>query len=43
VKQNFRNIWDNQSFRISLNYKFGNDKITLKERKTGNSEDLDRL
>ena len=27
VKQSFRNIWDNQSFRVSLNYKFGNDKI----------------
>lgn len=43
VKQNFRNIWDSQSVRISLNYKFGNDKISTKERPTGNSDEIDRL
>lgn len=43
VKQNFRNIWDNRSFRISLSYKFGNQKISTKERHSGNSDELNRL
>lgn len=43
VKQNFRNNWDSQSFRISLNYKFGNDKMKVNNRQSGNSEELNRL
>ena len=43
VKQSFRNIWDNQSFRVSLNYKFGNDKIKTSNRQSGNTEELNRM
>ena len=43
VKQSFRNIWDTQSFRVSLNYKFGNDKIKTSNRQSGNSEELNRM
>ncbi|WP_454059818.1 outer membrane beta-barrel protein [Elizabethkingia ursingii] len=43
VKQSFRNIWDNQSFRVSLNYKFGNDKIKASNRQSGNTEELNRM
>lgn len=41
TKQNFYNYWEPRSFRISLQYKFGNRKINYKERDS-TSEDVNR-
>ena len=42
IRQDFYNYWEPRSFRISLQYKFGNKKVTFLEREQSNSEDHNR-
>ena len=37
-----KNYYDNQTFRISLLYKFGNNKINVREKKGGNESESKR-
>ncbi|OMQ07998.1 outer membrane beta-barrel family protein [[Flexibacter] sp. ATCC 35103] len=39
VYQNFKYYYDTQFFQLSVSYKFGNKKITVKKRETGNEEE----
>jgi outer membrane receptor protein involved in Fe transport len=42
ISQSFRQYYDSQSFRISLSYKFGNDKISVQKREFGNQDEKNR-
>jgi outer membrane receptor protein involved in Fe transport len=42
IRQEFRNYYDSRSFSISLLYKFGNKKISVKPREFGNEEEKNR-
>lgn len=42
INQYFTQYYDSQLVRLSLVYKFGNDKISLKQRTTGNEEERNR-
>ncbi|CAM1357437.1 TonB-dependent receptor domain-containing protein [Tenacibaculum halocynthiae] len=42
INQTYYNYFDTQSVRISLNYSFGNKKIKVKQRSSGNSEEQNR-
>ncbi len=41
-RQNFTQYYDTRLFRISIAYKFGNNKISLKQRNIGNQEEKNR-
>ncbi|WP_314243441.1 TonB-dependent receptor domain-containing protein [Empedobacter tilapiae] len=43
VIQKFANVWDMQSIRIGINYKFGSNKLSVKNRETGNSDEVNRM
>lgn len=43
VNQSFRQYYDTQSFRISVSYKFGSDKIRVNQRNFGNQEEKNRV
>ena len=43
VRDEYKNYYDRRNFRISLLYKFGNDKIKVKRREAGNEEERKRL
>src|SRR5574338_510391 len=43
VKQVYKNDYDSRFVRISLSYKFGNKKINVEKKGTGNMEELNRL
>lgn len=43
IDQSFRQYYDTQSFRISVSYKFGSDKINVKQRSFGNQEEKNRI
>ncbi|SDG75600.1 Outer membrane receptor proteins, mostly Fe transport [Flavobacterium omnivorum] len=43
VNQSFRQYYDTQSFRISVSYKFGSDKINVRQRSVGNQEEKNRI
>jgi hypothetical protein len=42
IEQSFRQYYDTQFVRFSLSYKFGNNKIGIKQRKLGNQEEIQR-
>ncbi|MBS9774079.1 MAG: TonB-dependent receptor [Tenacibaculum sp.] len=42
VKQIYNNYYDNHYFTLGVSYKFGNNKIRVKERRLGNKEELNR-
>lgn len=42
IKTLYRNYYDSQYFRISLSYKFGNQKLTISKRDFGNQEEKNR-
>jgi hypothetical protein len=42
IYQNFIYYYDTQSFQLSLNYKFGNNKIKVENRETGNEDERTR-
>lgn len=42
VYQFGNNYYDNQSFQLSVSYKFGNKTINVKQRETGNEEERNR-
>ncbi|MBF4487703.1 outer membrane beta-barrel family protein [Flavobacterium sp. CSZ] len=42
VYQNFKYYYDTQSIMLSVNYKFGNNNIKARQRKTGNEEEKGR-
>lgn len=42
IYQNFIYYYDTQSFQLSLNYKFGNKKIKVEKRETGNEAERSR-
>ncbi|MGH2665956.1 TonB-dependent receptor domain-containing protein [Flavobacterium sp.] len=42
IRQDFYNYWEPRSFRISLQYKFGNKKVSYSEREQSNTEDRNR-
>ncbi|WP_413531580.1 outer membrane beta-barrel protein [Empedobacter brevis] len=43
IVQKFANVWDIQSIRIGLNYKFGSNKLSVKNRETGNQDEVNRM
>ncbi len=43
IVQTFANVWDTQSIRIGLNYKFGSNKLSVKNRETGNQDEVNRM
>lgn len=43
IVQKFANVWDTQSIRIGLNYKFGSNKLSVKNRETGNQDEVNRM
>ncbi|RYJ39666.1 putative TonB-dependent outer membrane receptor precursor [Flavobacterium anhuiense] len=43
IDQSFRQYYDTQSIRLSLLYKFGSNKIGVKQRKLGNQEEIQRV
>jgi len=42
IDQTYLNYFDTQSVKISLNYSFGNEKIKVKQRNSGNEEEQSR-
>jgi outer membrane receptor protein involved in Fe transport len=42
VSQSFRQYYDSQFVRFSLNYKFGSSKVSVNQRQGGNSEEKQR-
>jgi outer membrane receptor protein involved in Fe transport len=42
IKTSYRNYYDNRYFRISLSYKFGNNKLKVERRNLGNEEEKNR-
>ena len=42
IDQTYYNYFDTRSFKISLNYSFGNKKIRAKQRNSGNEEEQNR-
>lgn len=42
IEQSFRQYYDTQSVRFSLLYKFGSNKVGVKQRKLGNQEEIQR-
>ncbi|WP_430613296.1 outer membrane beta-barrel protein [Flavobacterium sp. JP2137] len=42
IKHSYRNYYDTQSFRLSLNYKFGNAKLKLAKNRFGNEDERQR-
>lgn len=42
INQNYYNYFDTRSVKISLNYSFGNKKIKVKQRNSGNKEEQNR-
>jgi len=42
IDQTYYNYFDTRSFKISLNYSFGNKKIRAKKRSSGNEEEQNR-
>ncbi|RBW63150.1 TonB-dependent receptor [Tenacibaculum sp. E3R01] len=42
INQTYYNYFDTQSVKISLNYSFGNKKIKVRQRSSGNSEEQNR-
>lgn len=42
VDQNFRQYYDTRAIRFALSYKFGNNKINVRQRKLGNQEEIQR-
>jgi hypothetical protein len=43
IKQLYNNYYDNQQIKISLRYKFGNQKIKREDRQLNNSEETRRM
>jgi hypothetical protein len=43
IKQEYKNYYDNRFFRISISYKFGNNKIKVDKRNFGNEEEKNRV
>jgi len=43
IKQTFYQYYDTRLFRLSVNYRFGNTKISIDQRKTGNHEEKNRI
>lgn len=42
IKQEYKNYYDNRSFKISLSYKFGSTKLKVYRRNLGNEEEKNR-
>ncbi|WP_459212227.1 TonB-dependent receptor [Aquimarina rhabdastrellae] len=42
IDQTYYNYFDTRNFKISLNYSFGNKKIKVKQRNSGNQEEQNR-
>ncbi|AIQ00693.1 hypothetical protein Q787_09810 [Ornithobacterium rhinotracheale H06-030791] len=42
IEQKYSNYYDNQFFLLGLSYKFGNDKIRVNERTSGNEDEQNR-
>lgn len=42
IKHSYRNYYDTQSFRLSMNYKFGNSKLKLPKNSFGNDDERQR-
>ncbi|QIY83719.1 TonB-dependent receptor [Chryseobacterium sp. NEB161] len=42
IKQSFNQYYDSQRIRLSLSYKFGNNKISVNQREGGNKEEKNR-
>lgn len=42
IRQNFTQYYDTRLFRLSIVYRFGNNKISLKQRNIGNQEEKNR-
>lgn len=43
VQQQSTQYYDNQSFQLSATYKWGSDKLNVKERRAGNQEEKSRI
>jgi hypothetical protein len=42
VKVEYKNYYDNRFLRVSLSYKFGNNKINVQKKEFGNADEKDR-
>ncbi|WP_172918035.1 outer membrane beta-barrel family protein [Capnocytophaga canis] len=42
IKESYRQYYDNRYVRLSLTYKFGNSKISVRKREGGNAEERNR-
>lgn len=43
IKQQYKNYFDSQYFRIALRYKFGNSKLQVNTKEFGNAEESNRV